>query len=161
MEEEVKYEKQSYWQQIVLYLVVGGIIYAGVYYFFLKKNPSSNYNGSIQKTRSAAVNQNVSSQNQSVVSTPETKLEITGNEFAYNPSTIQAKVGKPLEITFKNSGNYPHDFSIPQMNVQSKVLSPGQQETLLVTPTKTGTFAFMCTIPGHVEKGMKGTLNVY
>ncbi|MCL4384547.1 hypothetical protein M1116_03770 [Patescibacteria group bacterium] len=33
-----EYGKRPSWQWIVLYLIIGGVIYYGVYYFFLRKN---------------------------------------------------------------------------------------------------------------------------
>ena len=35
------YGKRPLWQWIVLYVVIGGIVYAGIYYFFFK--PSGGY----------------------------------------------------------------------------------------------------------------------
>ena len=37
---------------------------------------------------------------------------------------------------------------------------PGQTVTLEFTPTAKGTFEYVCTIPGHKEAGMKGTITV-
>jgi hypothetical protein len=38
------YGKRSLWQWILIYIVVGGIIYAGTYYFFFAKSGGYNYN---------------------------------------------------------------------------------------------------------------------
>lgn len=38
------YGKRPFWQWVVLYLIIGGIIYAAVYYFFLA--PKGGYNTS-------------------------------------------------------------------------------------------------------------------
>lgn len=41
------YGKRPLWQWIVIYIIVGGIVYAGIYYFVFAKNGgynSSNYN---------------------------------------------------------------------------------------------------------------------
>lgn len=37
------YGKRPLWQWIVLYLVIGGIVYAAIYYFFMSKNGGYNY----------------------------------------------------------------------------------------------------------------------
>lgn len=36
------YGKRPLWQWIVLYLVIGGIVYAGIYYFFMSKDGGYN-----------------------------------------------------------------------------------------------------------------------
>ena len=42
------YGKRPLWQWIVLYVIIAGIVYYGVYYFFIQKPNSSNGNGSAQ-----------------------------------------------------------------------------------------------------------------
>jgi hypothetical protein len=44
------YGKRPLWQWIVLYLVIGGIVYAAIYYFVLSKNGGYNYGASMQNT---------------------------------------------------------------------------------------------------------------
>jgi len=39
------YGKRPLWQWIVLYLIIGGIIYAAVYFLFLNKSGGYNYSG--------------------------------------------------------------------------------------------------------------------
>lgn len=41
------YSKRPFWQWLLLYVIIGGIVYAGVYYFFLGKNgyDSNTYTG--------------------------------------------------------------------------------------------------------------------
>lgn len=40
------YNKRPFWQWIVIYLILGVIIYGAIYYFFLKNNNSYNYDKS-------------------------------------------------------------------------------------------------------------------
>ncbi len=44
--QENGYQKKPLWQWVLIYLVVGGVIYALVYYFFLAKKGGYNYNQS-------------------------------------------------------------------------------------------------------------------
>lgn len=85
---------------------------------------------------------------------------IEGNEFAFTPSTITATQGQPLTIVFKNTGKYPHNLTIADLNVKTKTIKPGDQDTLTFTPNQTGKFSFACTVPSHTQKGMTGTLTV-
>jgi plastocyanin len=88
------------------------------------------------------------------------KVTVQGSEFAFTPSTFTLKVGQPAEITFKNNGAFAHNLTITDLNIKTKTIQPGEQDTIQFTPTKTGQFAFLCTVPGHADKGMKGTLTV-
>ena len=87
-------------------------------------------------------------------------ITVEGNEFAFSPSTITAKMGQPITVTFKNTGKYPHNFTVADLNVQTKTIKTGEQDTVTFTPSKTGSFTYVCTVPGHEDKGMKGTLTV-
>jgi len=44
------YGKRPLWQWILLYVIIGGIVYFGVYYFFIHKNSASS--GSSTSTHS-------------------------------------------------------------------------------------------------------------
>jgi uncharacterized cupredoxin-like copper-binding protein len=78
------------------------------------------------------------------------------SEFHFVLSAASAKSGV---VTFKvtNKGKLQHDFSISGR--KTKLLSPGQSDTLRVTLRK-GNQAYKCTVPGHAAAGMKGVLKV-
>lgn len=44
------YGKRPLWQWVLIYIVVGGLIYGAVYYFFLSKNTGYNYSGTSQNS---------------------------------------------------------------------------------------------------------------
>jgi nitrite reductase (NO-forming) len=86
-----------------------------------------------------------------------TTVTVTATEFKFKLSKAKVPRGK---ITFKvvNHGKLPHDFKIA--GKKTKLLKPGQSTTLTVTITKSGRFAYLCTVPGHAAAGMKGKLAV-
>jgi uncharacterized cupredoxin-like copper-binding protein len=86
-----------------------------------------------------------------------TTVTVTATEFKFKLSKTKVARGK---ITFKvvNHGKLPHDFKIA--GKKTKLLKPGQSTTLTVTITKSGRFAYLCTVPGHAAAGMKGKLAV-
>jgi hypothetical protein len=53
-----------------------------------------------------------------------------------------------------NKGNVPHDFKIA--GHKTKLLSPGQSQTLKVTFLKAGKYPHLGTVTGHAVVGMKG-----
>ena len=46
------------------------------------------------------------------------------------------------------------------MSVQGNMVSSGGVSTVTVADLKPGTYTFYCSVPGHEQAGMKGTLTV-
>lgn len=166
MEEENKtptgYGKRPLWQWIVLYVIVAIAIYGLVYYFVLaKKGGVYNNSATVPQTTAPTTMQTSPSQIPATGSAMETQqITVTGSEFAFSPSAITLKKGQPAQITFRNGGAYPHNLTIASLNIKTKTIQPGEQDTIQFTPEKAGQFSFVCTVPGHADKGMKGTLTV-
>jgi uncharacterized cupredoxin-like copper-binding protein len=101
-------------------------------------------------------------------------LPATAHKAAAKATIVTVTAGKPAEFKFKlskmsvphgavtfkvtNTGALPHDFKIGTK--KTKLLSPGQSQTISVTLAKAGKFPFICTVSGHAAAGMKGTLTV-
>jgi plastocyanin len=157
-EKKNNYGKRPLWQWIALYIVVAVIAYGLVYYFVLAKKGGSVYN------QSAQYQQPVSSAPVSSPLSPAPavieQISITGSDFAFKPSQITIKKGQPVAINFVNAGAYPHNLTISGLNIKTKTIQSGEQDTIQFTPNKTGPFTFICTVPGHADKGMKGVLIV-
>jgi plastocyanin len=91
------------------------------------------------------------------------KLDIPtdpSGQLAYLVSTATAPAGK-LTIDSTNKATTPHDIAIKGggANAVGKVVSGGATSTISVD-LKPGDYTFYCTVPGHEEAGMKGTLKV-
>jgi uncharacterized cupredoxin-like copper-binding protein len=57
-----------------------------------------------------------------------------------------------------NADPMPHDFTIDDLDVAEAVDS---NDTKTITfDAGPGTYTFYCSIPGHLESGMEGTLTV-
>ncbi len=71
-----------------------------------------------------------------------------------NP-TLEVRRGVPVEITIRNDepGAIPHDFVLPGLDVRTpKLLLPGDSTTLRFTPSRSGEFAYTCTLhPGLMD----------
>ena len=87
-----------------------------------------------------------------------TRVQVKGGEFFFRLST--KSLAKPGTVTFvfQNVGHVEHDFSIN--GKQTPLIQPGQTAKLVVSFTKSGTYPYLCTVPGHAEAGMKGTFTV-
>lgn len=85
-------------------------------------------------------------------------IVVEATEFAFSPKTISTTSGsKTFEL--KNKGSIEHDLKIDALNIHTGSVPPGgtQSATGDVRP---GSYEFYCTVPGHKEAGMTGTLTV-
>ncbi|MBA3380230.1 MAG: cupredoxin domain-containing protein [Chloroflexia bacterium] len=80
-------------------------------------------------------------------------------DLAFEPKafTIPAHTGITLQVM--NSGMIPHDVTIDQLDVKSDLLSGGESTTVTINAAP-GTYQFYCSVPGHKQAGMTGTLTV-
>lgn len=102
-------------------------------------------------------------------------------------TTIDVTAGKPSElaftlsktseipvgtVTFKvtNAGVLAHTFKLCTTPIATAsdactgeatpLIQPGKSATLTVKLTKSGTYEYLCTVPGHAAAGMKGLIGV-
>ena len=84
-------------------------------------------------------------------------VNVTGTEYELAPSTLKVSAGKTT-IRFTNGGAIEHDFSIDALRVHLHAL-PGEVAEATVN-LKPGTYKSYCSVPGHLQSGMHGTLKV-
>ena len=84
-------------------------------------------------------------------------LNLTGTEYAFTPSVLKATPGKTT-IRFTNKGAVEHDFTIEALGVHLTA-QPGKTAEATVTLAP-GTYKSSCSVPGHEQSGMRGTLTV-
>lgn len=140
---------------IVIVLVVLG----GIYYWSSSSKPATMPAPQDTMTQPKNTAPTVAPEAPSI-GTMREEIMVTGNEFAFQPSTLTLKKGEAVKITFKNTGKYPHNLAISGYNVATKTVAPGEEDSIQFTPDKTGTFPYSCTVDSHADKGMKGTLTV-
>jgi len=92
------------------------------------------------------------------------KLSLSANpsgQLEYNTKSLTAKAGK-VTISFTNMAPLGHDVAIESSSGQTLGSTPvfqgGTKELSL--ELKPGTYKFFCTVPGHRQAGMEGTLTV-
>jgi plastocyanin len=92
------------------------------------------------------------------------KLSLSANpsgQLEYNTKSLSAKAGK-VTIAFTNMAPLSHDVAIESSSGQALGSTPvfsGGTKTLSLE-LKPGTYKFFCTVPGHRQAGMEGTLTV-
>jgi len=88
-------------------------------------------------------------------------INLIAKDIAYEPNelTIQAS-DLPVTIMMENTGAALHDFSIDSLDILVAA-DPGETvEIEIPAGTAPGTYEYYCTVPGHKEAGMVGTLVV-
>lgn len=86
-----------------------------------------------------------------------TVLSLSGTEYSFTPSKLTAKAGRTT-IRFTNKGAMEHDFVIVSLGVKLTA-QPGKTAEVTLT-LKPGTYPSICSVPGHSQSGMQGTLTV-
>ena len=77
-----------------------------------------------------------------------------------NPD-LRVPEGKVVQITLVNGDGALHDIAVPEFQAQSdQLVGKGSATTIVFRATKSGTFEYICTLPGHKAAGMVGKLIV-
>ena len=81
--------------------------------------------------------------------------------LAYTSDTASAKAGK-VTLDFTNSQPLTHDVAIEDSSGKTigktELIAEGSDSTAV--DLKPGEYTYYCTVPGHREAGMEGTLTV-
>lgn len=81
--------------------------------------------------------------------------------LAYTTTSATAKAGK-VTIEFNNPQSLTHDVAIENAQGEdvgkTELIADGSDSTTV--DLKPGTYTFYCSVPGHREAGMEGTLTV-
>jgi len=88
------------------------------------------------------------------------QLKASPTEIAFDTTQLTSKPGK-VTIDFENPAPLEHDVAIEQNGkeiAKSALITEGK--TSVSADLAPGTYTFLCTVPGHAEAGMEGTLTV-
>jgi len=53
----------------------------------------------------------------------------------------------------------PHDFYIDELGIETELVDPGASTTVTIN-AEPGTYMYYCSVTGHRQGGMEGTLTV-
>lgn len=107
-------------------------------------------------------------------------ISLTAVDFSYKPNQFTVKKNTEIKVVFQNDGNVEHDIEVVShgkiVTVSESTTEhqhgaktegvvhlhakPGESVQTVWKALEEGTYEFYCTIPGHKESGMMGTLQV-
>jgi uncharacterized cupredoxin-like copper-binding protein len=87
-------------------------------------------------------------------------IPISSSGFSFTKTSVTAKAGT-VTLNAMNPQSVAHDISLKGNGVDVKGKQVDNGGTSTVTANlKPGTYEFYCSVPGHEQAGMKGTLTV-
>lgn len=79
--------------------------------------------------------------------------------LAFDTDTLEAQAGE-VTITMDNPSTNPHNIAIEGQGVDEEGEVVTEDESQVSAEVQPGEYAFYCSVPGHREGGMEGTLTV-
>ncbi len=134
---------------------------AAAYYFLVMRNntPTLNSLNSSSPTPSPTLSSSPSPSATAPATGTIKSFTVLGSPFKFSPNEIRVKKGDTVKITFKDTQGV-HDLKIEGLDIGTKVIQSGQEETIQFKADRTGRFEYYCSVDGHREQGMSGTLIV-
>jgi plastocyanin len=86
------------------------------------------------------------------------RVEVTGTSFEFDPAEIRVEAGEDVAIVL-TSEDILHDFTIDELDAHVSA-GPGETEEGGFTAGGPGRSTYYCSVNGHREAGMEGTLVV-
>ena len=79
-------------------------------------------------------------------------------ESSIQPAVLKVDAGSRLALTIKNGDDEPHDFLLPALGLRLVNIGPGTSRTVELNADTPGSYPFFCDLPGHAQRGQRGTL---
>jgi len=90
----------------------------------------------------------------------ESAAAVKMEDIKFDKTALSATKGQKLVLNLTNAGALDHDFTIDKIEGAKAVVKAKASGTLEITPSAAGAFEYYCSVAGHKEAGMKGTLTV-
>ncbi|MCA9898409.1 MAG: cupredoxin domain-containing protein [Ardenticatenaceae bacterium] len=91
---------------------------------------------------------------------PQTsRVTLTLQEMGFSQNEIEVSANQPVTLHLNNKDGYAHAFDLDEFDIHLK-LAAAETAEITFTPTRSGTFTFYCSSPGHQAAGMAGSLVV-
>ena len=87
-------------------------------------------------------------------------LEVHGRNVRFDPADLTAPAGRFVVLRFTNDDPVFHDWMVEDLANVDAGARPGQTQRLRFILDRPGTYRIICSVEGHAEAGMVGTLVV-
>ncbi|MBI1833530.1 MAG: cupredoxin domain-containing protein [Candidatus Andersenbacteria bacterium] len=88
------------------------------------------------------------------------EFAVSAVNFKFTPAEMQVTQGDTVRIVLTNNGSMPHDWRLDEFSAATKVIQPGQSDTVEFVAGEAGTFEYYCSVGQHRQLGMVGKLIV-
>ncbi|HET9345334.1 MAG TPA: heavy metal translocating P-type ATPase [Candidatus Limnocylindrales bacterium] len=89
-----------------------------------------------------------------------TQLAVTARDVRFEPPDVHVTAGRFAVLEFTNADPVFHDWEVEGLANVDVPARPGQIAELRFLVDEPGEYEIVCTVPGHAEAGMTGTLVV-
>ena len=86
------------------------------------------------------------------------EIEVVASSFEFAPDEISVSAGEDIAIVL-TSTDIVHDFTIDELDAHVSA-EPGETDAGGFPAQEPGTYTFYCSVEGHRDAGMEGTLTV-
>lgn len=86
-----------------------------------------------------------------------TALTLKMVEFSFTPNKLTVPADTDITIDLVNDGILSHDFVIGDLDISSGLISPGEPKSITFK-VPAGSYEFICSVEGHADAGMYGTI---
>jgi plastocyanin len=98
----------------------------------------------------------------SVTVNPNSTLEVTGDEYSFDPGRVVVRGAGPLTIRLRNQGELAHNLRVERAgeDIGGTPTFPGGDTQSGRVNLEHGNYEMVCTVGDHAELGMIGELVV-
>jgi plastocyanin len=87
----------------------------------------------------------------------DSQLEVTAEDFSFDPNSLTLEQATVIELTFTNEGEQQHSFTSDDVDVDIEAEGGGNSVTVtFTTPGEPGTYEFVC----RFHSNMRGSMTV-
>jgi uncharacterized cupredoxin-like copper-binding protein len=93
-----------------------------------------------------------------------TNIEVLGTDsLDFEPTSFTVPAGQEVTVELTSEAGVEHDFVVEDVDgadLDVVHADPGETATGTFTIDDAGSYTFFCSVPGHREAGMEGSLEV-
>jgi plastocyanin len=85
-------------------------------------------------------------------------IEVSGSSYAFDPGELTVRAGEDVAMVL-TATDIEHDFTVDELDAHVSA-EAGETAEGGLRADKAGTYTYYCSVEGHREAGMEGTLTV-